>query len=147
MTKPLSRKDAFADVDPVVSRRMSRVRKADTKPEVAVRRLAHRMGYRFRLHRRDLPGTPDVVFPRRRRVIQVHGCFWHQHPGCRHAGTPRSRLGYWGPKLARNVERDAETTAALEAAGWGVLVVWECETKDEESLRARLSGFLGPAGE
>lgn len=144
--KPRSNKPTFPDVDPVVSRRMRRVRKVNTKPEVVVRCLAHRMGYRFRLHRRDLPGTPDVVFPRRRRVIQVHGCFWHQHQGCRLASMPRSRLDYWGPKLARNVERDAEALDALRAAGWEPLVVWECETKDEDALHERLSRFLGPTG-
>ena len=143
---PSSQKTFFPDVDPVVSARMSRVRKADTKPEVVVRRLAHRMGYRFRLHRRDLPGTPDVVFPSRRRVIQVNGCFWHQHEGCRHSRMPRSRLDYWAPKLARNVERDAETLDALRAAGWEPMVIWECETRDQDALRDRLSGFLGPVG-
>ena len=136
----------FFDVDPVVSDRMRRIRKIDTKPEIVVRRLAHRMGYRFRLHRRDLPGTPDIVFPSRRRVIQVHGCFWHQHEGCRLASMPRSRLDYWRPKLARNLERDEEKMKALEEAGWEPMVVWECETRHEDLLRERLSTFLGPAG-
>ena len=135
---------SFPNVDPVVSDRMRRVRKVDTKPEIVVRRLAHRMGYRFRLHRRDLPGTPDIVFPSRRQVIQVHGCFWHQHEGCRLASMPRSRLDYWGPKLARNVKRDAEKTKALHEAGWQQMIVWECETRDEDALRERLSAFLGP---
>ncbi|MCJ2101012.1 very short patch repair endonuclease [Methylobacterium sp. E-046] len=114
----------------------------DTKPELIVRRLLHSMGYRFRLHRRDLPGTPDIVLPRHRAAIQVHGCFWHQHQGCRHANLPRSRSAYWHPKLARNVERDAHAISALEALGWRVLVLWECELRDPESTRARLSSFL-----
>ena len=133
---------AFSNVELTVSRRMSRVRKTNTKPEIVVRRLAHRMGHRFRLHRRDLPGTPDIVFPGKRKVIQVQGCFWHQHEGCRLANMPKSRLEYWGPKLARNVERDATTLAALREAGWEPLVVWECETRDEDALRERLQAFL-----
>ena len=141
--KKARRPSTFADVEPVVSSRMRRIPRADTTPEIAVRRLAHRMGYRFRLHRRDLPGTPDVVFPSRRKVILVHGCFWHQHPGCPGGRLPRSRTEYWGPKLAKNVERDARTLERLKEAGWEPMVVWECETKDEDVLRSRLEGFLG----
>jgi DNA mismatch endonuclease (patch repair protein) len=133
----------FADVDPVVSRRMSRVRRADTKPELAVRRAAHRLGYRFRLHRRDLPGTPDLVFPRHRKVILVHGCFWHQHQGCAWGRLPRSRPEYWLPKLARNVERDREAAAALAALGWEVGTIWECEAKDPAKVDGWLATFLG----
>ena len=106
---------------------MRRITKTDTKPEFAVRRAAHRLGYRFRLHRRDLPGTPDLVFPRLRKVILVHGCFWHQHVGCRLARQPKSRPDYWLPKLERNWKRDAETQATLRELGWDVLVVWECQ--------------------
>lgn len=134
----------FADTDPMIWARMSRVRKSNTKPEMAVRRLVHRMGYRFRLHRKDLPGTPDLVFPGRRKVIFVHGCFWHQHAACRQGGTPRTRTEYWGPKLRRNVERDEQNQAALAALGWATEIVWECESRDEERLRGRLLAFLGP---
>lgn len=122
---------------------MSRIRRADTKPERAVRRAAHRLGYRFRLHRRDLPGTPDLVFPRHRKVVFVHGCFWHQHEGCASGRLPRSRPEYWHAKLARNAERDAEAKAKLEELGWKVEVLWECEVADADSLAPRLRAFLG----
>lgn len=110
-----------------------------------VRRLAHSLGYRFRLHRRDLPGNPDLVFPGHRSVIFVHGCFWHQHPDpeCRSSHTPRSRTEYWVPKLQRNVERDAENLSRLESLGWQVLVIWECELKDRDAVAERLRAFLG----
>ena len=140
--KKARRPSTFVDVEPVVSARMRRIPRADTTPEIAVRQLAHRMGCRFRLHRRDLPGTPDIVFPSRRKVILVHGCFWHQHSNCSGGRLPRSRVEYWGPKLARNVERDARTLERLKEAGWEPLVVWECETKDEDALCSRLEGFL-----
>lgn len=118
------------------------MQRIDTGPELVVRRLTHALGLRFRLHRRDLPGTPDLVLPRHRAAILVHGCFWHQHEGCRLARQPKSRLDYWLPKLARNVERDREAHAALEAAGWRCLTVWECETRDTEALRETLRRFL-----
>jgi DNA mismatch endonuclease (patch repair protein) len=126
---------------------MSLVRAADTKPEMVVRRLVHSMGYRYRLHRRALPGTPDLVFPSRKAVIFVHGCFWHRHPdpACRLARLPKSRLDFWVPKLERNAERDREAVEALEATGWRVLVIWECEIKDTEGLRRRIKGFLNEA--
>lgn len=124
------------------SAQMRRIRKRDTKPELAVRRAIHALGFRFRLHRRDLPGTPDLALPRHRKVIQVHGCFWHQHEGCRLARQPKSRLDYWLPKLARNIERDLAMEAALEAAGWKCLTVWECQTQDAEKLEAILKQFL-----
>jgi DNA mismatch endonuclease (patch repair protein) len=127
------------------SANMARIRSTGMKPEMLVRRLAHGMGYRFRLHRRDLPGQPDLVFPGRHSVIFVHGCFWHQHPdpNCRDARPPRSRTEYWGPKLQRNVERDAENVARLRAMGWRVLVLWECELKDRDAVADRLRSFLG----
>lgn len=121
---------------------MRRIRKRDTKPELLVRSLIHRMGYRFRLYRRDLPGTPDLVFPSRRKVIFVHGCFWHQH-GCKlGAKSPRSNRTYWIPKLARNVERDHKARAELARKGWGVLVIWECRTRAPEGLPGLISEFL-----
>lgn len=114
------------------------------KPEMAVRRIVHSLGYRYRLHRKDLPGRPDLVFGPKRKVIFVHGCFWHGHEreGCLDARRPKSNTGYWNPKLTRNKERDAERIKQLEALGWEVLVIWECETKDETSLRIRLNAFL-----
>lgn len=123
------------------SRNMRLVRDRDTKPEMRVRRLAHRLGYRFRLHRRDLPGTPDLVFPGRRKAIFVHGCFWHQH-NCARGTRPASNTEFWEAKLSKNVERDRKNIAALTSAGWSVLVVWECEMKSLSSLAKRIAGFL-----
>jgi len=125
------------------SANMRAIRSRDMKPELVVRSAAHVLGYRFRLHRRDLPGKPDLVFTGRRKVIFVHGCFWHQHAGCADGRMPRSNLDYWTPKLTRNVERDAEHLAALKADGWKVLVIWECETNNAPRLAARLRRFLG----
>jgi len=122
---------------------MSRIRSNDTAPEVFVRRAAHALGYRFRLHRKDLPGRPDMVFPRLRCVVFVHGCFWHHHPGCREGRVPSSNTGYWGPKLSRNVERDGQALAALAERGWRTLVLWECECRAQEAVRERLADFLG----
>ncbi len=128
------------------SRLMSRVRGKDTKPEMVVRRLAHSLGYRFRLHRKELPGRPDLVFPGRRAVVFVHGCFWHRHEGCRLASTPKSNEAFWEAKFGRNVERDRAAVEKLEADGWRVLTVWECETRDREGMAAQLRGFLGESG-
>lgn len=125
---------------------MSAIRSTGMKPELSVRSLVHRMGYRYRLHAKDLPGKPDLVFRPRKKVIFVHGCFWHQHAkeDCRDGRQPKSNTGYWAPKLARNVERDASNVAALEAAGWRVLVLWECEVlKDGPKLQTRIRKFLG----
>ncbi|WP_324780547.1 very short patch repair endonuclease [Thiobacillus sedimenti] len=124
------------------SRRMALVRSTDTGPEMRVRRLLHGMGYRYRLHRRDLPGTPDLVFPGRRAVVLVHGCFWHRHEGCALARLPKSRKEFWVPKLEGNKARDARKVAALQDAGWRVFVVWECETKNLDALAVRLRRFL-----
>lgn len=138
-------KAKFPDVPEAIRARMARIRKTDTKPELAVRRCVHRMGYRFRLHRRDLPGTPDLVFPSRRQIILVHGCFWHQHD-CPHGRKkPRARQDYWLPKLTRNVLRDRTVIAELIRSGWSVLVIWECEVKDLSALSARLQRFLAPS--
>ena len=121
---------------------MSRIRSQDTGPEWAVRRLVHAMGFRYRLHDKRLPGKPDLVLPRHRKVILVHGCFWHGH-GCRAGGhVPATHTRFWKEKFARNVERDRKALRELWKAGWHVLVVWECETKDAEQLRALLSAFL-----
>jgi DNA mismatch endonuclease (patch repair protein) len=122
---------------------MRRIRKKDTRPEMAVRRAAHALGLRFRLYRRDLPGSPDLVFPRHGKLIFVHGCFWHQHPGCKLARQPNSRPEYWLPKLKRNVARDREAQAELLQAGWTVFLIWECETKDPTALRSRIARFFG----
>lgn len=123
---------------------MSRVRGRDTKPEMLVRRLTHGMGYRYRLHRRGLPGSPDLAFPSRMKVIFVHGCFWHQHldPGCKLARLPKSKLDFWGPKLETNRERDERNLVLLAELGWDVLVIWECQTNNREQLQARIREFL-----
>ena len=112
---------------------MSRIRGRDTKPELVVRRIAHRLGFRFRLHRKDLPGSPDIVFPRYRAVIMVHGCFWHRHPGCKYAYTPKTRVDFWRKKFESNVVRDRQNLLTLSERGWRTMVIWECETKDHEA--------------
>lgn len=121
---------------------MAQIRKVDTKPEMIVRRLVHAMGYRFRLHRRDLPGAPDLVFPSRRKVIFVHGCFWHRHDCPDGRKLPRSKPEYWGPKLERNKQRDEASVTKLEKLGWNVLALWECQLKDLDQLRGALARFL-----
>ena len=130
-------------IDPDRSALMSRVKAKGTKPELNVRRLAHGLGYRYRLHRRDLPGSPDLVFPGRRKALFVHGCFWHRHQGCRKTTMPKTRAKFWQRKFDDNVRRDERVIAALRDLGWGVLVVWECETSDENLLRRTLLEFLG----
>lgn len=117
---------------------MSRIRSRDTGPERRVRSCLHRLGFRFRLHRRDLPGKPDIVLPAYGTVVFVHGCFWHRHPGCRFAYMPKSRVDFWQAKFHRNVERHREVEAALLDLGWRVVVIWECETKSEEILNQRI---------
>ena len=123
---------------------MQAVRGRDTGPEWTVRRLLHGLGYRYRLHRRDLPGKPDLVFASRRKVIFVHGCFWHAH-GCCYGRPPKSRLDYWLPKLERNKQRDIEVRGQLQGLHWQVLTVWGCELKDPDSLVAKLRSFLEDA--
>lgn len=118
---------------------MARVRSKDTAPELAVRRALHATGLRFRLHRADLPGRPDIVLPRRKTAVFVHGCFWHSHPGCKRACVPATRQEYWVPKLRRNVERDRTATDALRAVGWRVIVIWECEARSPAGLAAFVS--------
>lgn len=126
------------------SERMSRVRGKDTKPEMLVRKLVHGMGYRYRLHRRDLPGIPDLVFAKKKKVIFIHGCFWHRHgdPNCKLARLPKSRLDFWVPKLERNRQRDAENQAKFESNGWKILIVWECEVGYKEHLKNKILAFL-----
>lgn len=121
---------------------MARVRGKDSGPEWVVRRLLHSMGWRYRLHARDLPGRPDIVVRSRRRAIFVHGCFWHRHEGCRRATMPATRTEFWAAKFAANVERDRRVFEALRTAGWSVLVVWECELRDRDALAARLDAFM-----
>lgn len=131
-----------AQIDSGQRRRMSRIRAKDTTPELKVRRIAFRLGYRFRLHRRDLPGTPDLVFPRLRKIIDVRGCFWHAH-SCLKGRRPSVRKQYWHPKLDRNVTRDRRNLRCLQRLGWRVLIVWDCETADDAELEQRLVEFLG----
>lgn len=123
---------------------MRSVRQKDTAPEMVVRRIAHAIGARYRLHRKDLPGRPDLVFPRRRLCIFVHGCFWHRHQGCRLASMPKSNVEFWREKFAHNVERDARKTQELKAEGWSVEIVWECETREPAKLEKRLRSLLFP---
>lgn len=123
---------------------MRRIRSKDTTPELMLRRLVHAMGYRFRLHRKDLPGKPDLVFPGRKKVVFLHGCFWHQHKNCREGRLPGTRREYWEPKLARNQERDVLSEAALKSLGWHVLTLWECEVeKKPAAVSKELRRFLG----
>ena len=122
---------------------MSRIRGRDTEPEMIVRRIAHGLGFRFRLHRRDLPGSPDLLFPRYRAVIMVHGCFWHRHPGCKYASSPKTRVRFWEDKFEGNVVRDRRNEEALHELGWRVMVIWECETRDREAVAERIVEYLG----
>ncbi|MFZ4858840.1 MAG: very short patch repair endonuclease [Desulfuromonadaceae bacterium] len=119
---------------------MSRIRGKDTKPEITVRKMLHAAGFRFRLHVKDLPGKPDIVLPKWKAVIFVHGCFWHRHEGCRDTTTPKTRTEWWLEKFARNVANDIEKRAALVAAGWKVIVVWECELTKIEIIKSDLIG-------
>lgn len=126
------------------SKRMRRITGKNTGPEITVRKLVHSLGYRYRLHRRTLPGSPDLVFPRRRKVIFVHGCYWHRHedPGCKLARLPKSRLDFWLPKLDANARRDASAQTELLRLGWKILVIWECELRDRALLESRIRSFL-----
>ena len=124
------------------SERMSRVRHKDSKPEMRVRGLVHRMGFRYRLHDKKLPGRPDLVLPRHKKVILIHGCYWHQHGACRPLAIPANNSEFWRRKFAENVDRDKRNVRDLTGRGWRVLVVWECETKDAEALERILRGFL-----
>lgn len=124
---------------------MSRVRSAHTEPELLVRRTAHGLGYRYRLHCKELPGRPDLVFPKHQAVIFVHGCFWHGHRGCRRSTRPASNVGFWNAKLDANAKRDRANIEKLRKLGWRVLVIWECQARVEDLLSRRLSRFFGAA--
>lgn len=128
------------------SKIMRGVKSKDTKPELVVRRLLHGLGYRFRVHRKGLPGKPDIAFIGRKKAIFVHGCFWHQHlsDACKIARRPTSNTEFWDAKLNRNMERDAQAQHDLETMGWQVLTIWECEVADLDGLQSRLANFLGP---
>jgi len=121
---------------------MSRIRSKDTKPELIVRSLLHRMGFRFRLHRKDLPGKPDIVLPKYKTVIFVHGCFWHGHKGCRRSNVPKSNQEYWVPKINRNIQRDKEHYKQIKKMGWKVLVIWECECKYHEKITKKIKSSV-----
>jgi DNA mismatch endonuclease (patch repair protein) len=124
---------------------MAKIGSRHTEPELRVRKMAHALGYRFRLHRSGLPGRPDLVFPRLRKALFVHGCFWHQHTGCVRASVPKTRVEFWTSKFASNVARDKKVIVALQQLGWDVGVIWECETRKAEELRAKLQSFLAPS--
>lgn len=121
---------------------MSRIRSKDTRPEKVVRSLLHQMGYRFRLHVKSIPGTPNIVLPKFKTVIFVHGCFWHRHPGCRFAYTPKSRVDFWMKKFEQNVSAHEKATGELKDQGWRVFVIWECDLSDLDSLGRKLSNLL-----
>lgn len=121
---------------------MSRIRSKDTRPEKTVRSLLHNMGYRFRLHAKYLPGTPDLVLPKYKTVLFVHGCFWHRHPGCKYAYTPKTRLEFWNNKFEKNITNNEKAIIELNNKGWRVLIIWECETFDQEDLKIKLSKLL-----
>lgn len=135
-----SKADEVAEAAPTPARSalMSRIRGKDTTPEIVVRRAAHRLGLRFRVHRRDLPGTPDMVLRKHGLAIFVHGCFWHRHEGCRRCTTPKTRTDFWNKKFNKNVERDQRDVDTLQKQGWNVLIIWECQTKNLADLDARL---------
>lgn len=121
---------------------MAKVKAKNTKPEIVVRSITHRLGFRFRLHRKDLPGSPDLVFPKLNKIIFVHGCFWHRHPGCSRTTNPKTRADYWQAKFESNKRRDKIALKALRLGGWKCFVVWECETFDQQELKARLKALL-----
>lgn len=138
-------KDAAWPGIPEARRNVMRANRGkNTKPEMLLRQMLHALGYRYRLHRRDLPGTPDLVFPSRRKAIQVHGCYWHGHDGCRRANVPKTRTEYWGRKIQANRDRDRRNDATLARMGWEVFTVWECELSDMEAVESCVMSFLGP---
>ena len=124
------------------SRNMSAIKSKNTKPEITVRKLLHSMGYRFRLHKKDLPGSPDIVLPKYKTVIFVHGCFWHRHQNCKYASNPKTRREFWEKKFKENIERDKKTQEKLKNLGWKTKIVWECEIKKQDKLIKKLEDFL-----
>ena len=120
------------------SRNMSAIKSKNTKPEIKVRKLLHSMGYRFRLHSKDLPGSPDIVLPKYKTVIFVHGCFWHRHENCKYASTPKTRKEFWNKKFTENKKRDSEIQEKIKNLDWRSVVIWECETKNIENLREKI---------
>jgi len=136
----------FPNVSDERRRTMAAIRGKDTKPELAIRSLLHRSGYRFRLHRHELPGSPDIIFPSRRKAVFVHGCFWHRHAGCSLASVPKTRTEYWRQKFRANRARDRRAARMLASLGWKVMVIWECELSDKAALGRRLKLFLGHSG-
>lgn len=124
---------------------MRRIRSKDTGPELIVRRIVHNVGFRYRLHPTYLPGRPDIVLVRHGKIIDVRGCFWHQHPGCVDSHLPKTRMDYWIAKLAKNVSRDARNVRAWRRAGWMILIVWECQTTSAFKLEQRIRSFLAPS--
>ena len=125
-------KELFIKVSEKRSKNMSAIKSKNTKPEIAVRKLLHSMGYRFRLHRKDLPGSPDIVLPKYKTVIFVHGCFWHRHENCKYASTPKTRQEFWEAKFRENINRDKLNQENLSSKGWKIIIVWECEIKDKD---------------
>ena len=125
------------------SRNMSAIKSKNTKPEIAVRKLLHSMGYRFRLHRKDLPGSPDIVLPKYKTVIFVHGCFWHRHENCKYASNPKTRKEFWESKFKANVKRDLEIQEKIKNIGWQSSVIWECELKDTYGLKDKIIDIFG----
>jgi len=121
---------------------MSRIRSSNTKPELIVRSILHRMGFRFRLHRKDIPGKPDIVLPKYKTVIFVHGCFWHRHEGCKYAYTPKSRVDFWTAKFKANTQRDIKVKKQLDELKWNTFVIWECELSDINSLETRIQNYF-----
>ena len=124
------------------SRNMSAIKSKNTKPEIKVRKVLHSMGYRFRLHRKDLPGSPDIVLPKYKTVIFVHGCFWHRHQNCKYASNPKTRREFWEKKFKENIERDKKTQEKLKNLGWKTKIVWECEIKKQDKLIKKIEDFL-----
>ena len=124
------------------SRNMSAIKSKNTKPEIKVRKVLHSMGYRFRLHSKDLPGSPDIVLPKYKTVIFVHGCFWHRHENCKYASTPKTRKEFWESKFKANVKRDKEIEEKIKNIGWQSSVIWECELKDIDNLRDKIIGIF-----
>ena len=120
------------------SRNMSAIKSKNTKPEIKVRKVLHSMGYRFRLHRKDLPGSPDIVLPKYKTVIFVHGCFWHRHENCKYASIPKTRQEFWNKKFKTNIERDLEIQDKIKNLNWRSVVIWECETKNMENLKDKI---------